>query len=149
MYKRQDKFLLSFDSYPVNALNWLKQYREGGDLLVDFNNGSFALWRLYPDFKISLDGRYEEVYEDHTLVSVNCAMNPSCPEHLNSLSLINPHFILVLTKTISSNKFDSNWSEIYRDDSFFILEKSSKKESQPLMPIRRLKDSDHIFSASF
>ena len=48
--------------YPVVALQYLRQSPYQGNLLVRFGLGEFAYWQLYPRFKVSMDGRYEEVY---------------------------------------------------------------------------------------
>lgn len=48
--------------YPLGAINYLRQSPYQGNLLVRFGLGEFAYWALYPRFKVSMDGRYEEVY---------------------------------------------------------------------------------------
>ncbi len=53
--------------YPVGAVAYLQAQRFRGNLLTPFNQGSYVLWRLYPTVKVSLDSRYEAVYEQ-TLV---------------------------------------------------------------------------------
>jgi hypothetical protein len=50
--------------YPVIVLRFLQQSNMSGNLMVPFNMGQFAYWVLYPKFKISMDGRYECVYDD-------------------------------------------------------------------------------------
>jgi hypothetical protein len=50
--------------YPVGIVEALKKSRYHGNLMVHFDIGEFAYWTLYPQFKISLDGRYEEVYSE-------------------------------------------------------------------------------------
>ena len=51
-------------SLPTNAVKFIQMNKISGNLLVLFNWGSYALWKLYPQDKIAVDGRYEEVYKD-------------------------------------------------------------------------------------
>jgi hypothetical protein len=50
--------------YPVGAMHYLRQNKIQGNLWVPFDVGEFMLWNLYPRMKISMDGRYEEVYSN-------------------------------------------------------------------------------------
>jgi hypothetical protein len=56
--------------YPVYAVHFLKENRIKGDILLPFEWGEYVLWKLYPDCKVSIDGRFrtaypEEVLDDH------------------------------------------------------------------------------------
>ncbi len=124
------KFSLSYDFYPVDGVNWLYNNAPSGNVLVDFNRGSFALWMLYPKFKISVDGRYEEVYPEATVARASQAINfndPSCKE---SLLYINPDYILIengdrnLTSTDQTPCADG-YSKIYSDPKFNIFGKNN------------------------
>lgn len=88
------RFNFGLSGYPVEAVDWLNKNAEGGNILVDFNNGSYVLWRLYPRFKVSLDGRYEELYPESTFKMVNDALNCESPEQLEALRDLNPDFII-------------------------------------------------------
>ena len=48
--------------YPVGAVQYLTEQRFQGNVLVPFRLGAYVSWKLYPEVKVSLDGRYEEVY---------------------------------------------------------------------------------------
>ena len=52
--------------YPVRAVDVLEAANAEGNLAVPFRWGSYALWRLYPQIHVSIDGRYEETYPDAT-----------------------------------------------------------------------------------
>jgi hypothetical protein len=51
--------------YPLGALNWIVQNGSRGNILPFFDWGQFIIWHFYPDCRVSMDGRYETVYEDH------------------------------------------------------------------------------------
>lgn len=58
------KVEVSENNYPVKSVDFIKKNNLSGNLLVLFNWGGYALWNLYPQCKIAIDGRYEEVYPD-------------------------------------------------------------------------------------
>lgn len=56
--------------YPVYAVHFLKQNKIKGNILLPFEWGEYAIWKLHPDCKVSIDGRFrtaypEEVLDDH------------------------------------------------------------------------------------
>ena len=53
--------------YPTQAVQYLKQYDFHGNLLTPFYAGSYVSWEMYPQVKVSLDGRYEVAYQDHVM----------------------------------------------------------------------------------
>ena len=57
--------------YPRYAIEFLKINNIGGNLLTSFNWGSYAAYKLYPLNLISMDGRYEEVYDPNLLIDIN------------------------------------------------------------------------------
>jgi hypothetical protein len=48
--------------YPVGSLEFIKLNNISGNLATTYNWGSYALWKLYPQCKVLIDGRYEQVY---------------------------------------------------------------------------------------
>jgi len=53
-------------TYPVRAVEFLEKAPFEGNLLAPFNHGQFLLHRLYPKFRVAIDGRMEEVYPVET-----------------------------------------------------------------------------------
>jgi hypothetical protein len=45
--------------YPIGAASWIASHRPPGPLFHWGGDGSFLIWRLYPDYKVMLDGRLE------------------------------------------------------------------------------------------
>ena len=112
------KFHLDYSAYPVKAVEWLKQNKPGGNVLVTFNHGSYALWKLYPKFKVSVDGRYEEVYPESTMHLVMDAYWGNKQEQTEALKKINPDYIIT---TLEEKKFFKMSKAIYDDKKFSIL----------------------------
>jgi hypothetical protein len=121
---------LSYETYPVAAMDWLSAtHPEGGKILVGYNAGSYVLWRMGPNFKVSFDGRYEELYPDTTYELVIAAFSPypDRARHLAAWSALSPNFILIPK---SNAQFTQHAKEIspegahivYEDEKFLLLE---------------------------
>ncbi len=50
--------------YPVDGLRFLRETRQAGRIIPQFEWGEYLLWTLPPAFKVGMDGRYETVYDD-------------------------------------------------------------------------------------
>ncbi len=116
---KNSNFSLDYSGYPVKAVEWLHENGRGR-LLVDFNTGSFALWRLYPKLQVSLDGRYEELYSEETVRSVSEAVSGN----LNELGKFNPDFILYLSAAAENKLFGMSYSKVYQDSQAAIFARS-------------------------
>lgn len=138
-------FSLNYSGYPRAALNWLQGNYTGGRLLVDFNNGSFAHWRLYPNFLISLDGRYEEVYPESTVQLVSQALDVENSNFKVAFAKVNPDYVLLDVGTSSFKNyqaFGGQWKIVYQDSKYAIL-----ANAQPKNPSERVGPDQPIWSA--
>ncbi len=127
------RFSLRYTNTPVAAMEWLRRHREGGKLLVHFNEGSYALWRGYPRFTVSVDGRYEEVYPDSTVEASMGAYRASDPRQRTFLQQVLPDYILVCSMSapgLDEHAFGDGWSMIYRDRQCRILSTSPNSDGQ-------------------
>jgi hypothetical protein len=111
---------LEYERYPTDAVDWLATHGEGGRLLVHFNHGSFALWRLHPEYLVSLDGRYEETYPQSTIDVVHQALDPRHVEHQESLRAVAPDYIL-MEEPERADAFGAEWNVVFSDTRFAIL----------------------------
>lgn len=116
---------LTLDTYPVQALEWLRANgKDGKKLLVDFNNGSYALWRLYPKTQISMDGRYEEVYPESTVTDVADAFDPGSPTYAESWKKTKSDYVLLPVRSVGFYKreaYGADLSVVYQDEKFALL----------------------------
>jgi hypothetical protein len=53
--------------YPLGAIRYLDETGFRGNLMLPFENGGYATWKLYPKVKVSIDGRYEVAYQPGVL----------------------------------------------------------------------------------
>jgi hypothetical protein len=51
---------------PVREIDILSLAEAKGNLATPFHWGSYSSWRLYPNIKVSMDGRYEAAYPEST-----------------------------------------------------------------------------------
>lgn len=125
---------LSYEAYPVGALEWLRENRDGGDVLVGFAEGSYALWRLHPDYLVSIDGRYEEVYPQRTVDLVFAALDPAAEGHEEAFAAVRPDFIVVRTEELRGAEYGAEWKPVYDDGSFKLFEDYSERRVSPSPP---------------
>jgi hypothetical protein len=120
---------LLLNTYPVAALDWLLKNNKGGKVLTHYNDGSYALWRLYPSFKIALDGRFDGVFPVETMEKVFTALDPRYPRHLEELAAYSPDFVLLdFTRERRSDVVSGfpGYSIKYEDQRFGILVRDAK-----------------------
>jgi hypothetical protein len=48
--------------YPVGGVEYLRKHQFRGNLMTPFEWGAYVSWRLHPQVKISMDGRYEVAF---------------------------------------------------------------------------------------
>jgi hypothetical protein len=58
------RMLVDYRRFPVGSIEFVKQNGLTGNLATAFDWGSYASWKLHPQCKVMLDGRYEEVFAD-------------------------------------------------------------------------------------
>ena len=117
--------------YPVGSLEFIKQNRLSGNLLTDFNWGSYAAWKLYPQNKIAIDGRYEEVYTKETsdlVTDFTYVLTKDWDKILKKYKVD----VILINRTLNSYnlmKQNKNWVEVCQDEisSVFIPANSPKK----------------------
>ncbi len=112
---------LDYSSYPVKAMNYIIEQYPNGNILTNFNVGSYVLWRGYLNFKVSIDGRYEELYPDSTLELNHYAYNSSLPDNSPALNKLKPDFILCQVDTSNSCLSYPNFELIYEDKEYKLF----------------------------
>lgn len=118
------RFRVSEPDYPVRAVTFLNEQGLMGAskrLLVPFNWGSYASWELYPDYLVSLDGRYELVYSQTTYRAVtDFFFNGPQPDRI--LSSHPPDAILLPRNGELEKRLLEKWNfiPVYTDETAMI-----------------------------
>lgn len=109
---------------PYQAVDFLKSNNIKGNLLLDMTYGSYAAYRLYPDNKIFMDGRYEEVYSPDLLLELKDFFRMN-GEDFDKILTSYPTDIILLqkehTEKLSEFLKEKSWKEIYSDSHFYVF----------------------------
>jgi len=124
-----DNIIVDPFAYPVGSLEFIKQNNISGNLATMYSWGSYAFWKLYPQCKVLIDGRYEEVYSNAVYAK---AMQFS--EHEKNWQEVLKEYhtdIVVLPKgvyTRSDALSLTDWEIVYIDEvSVLLLPKNKMK----------------------
>ncbi|MDD3436093.1 MAG: hypothetical protein PHC64_02965 [Candidatus Gastranaerophilales bacterium] len=144
---------LDFLRFPVRAVEFIKINNLKGNILQDFNFGSYISYKLYPHNKIFIDGRYTSVYGRSMLPMIGY-FHTGMKGWKKVLEIFPPDIIL-LGKTepvyllLKNDKF---WKVAFEDKSFIVFVKTKdfkNKYKQPSDDInyyqKRLFDTDIDF----
>lgn len=109
---------------PYNAVDFLKENNIRGNLLLDMAYGSYAAYRLYPNNKIFMDGRYEEVYSPDLLLELKDFFTMR-GNNFDKILTKYPTDIILLqrehTESLTNFLTKIHWKKLYSDENFLIL----------------------------
>lgn len=108
--------------YPAGAVEYLRDSDFVGNVLTPFTLGAYISWELYPNVKVSMDGRYEAAYPPGAL-----------KEHIQ-VYMAQPGWETVLAKyptdlvlvSVSAPLHEaiqqtSRFSQVYQDDAYSLF----------------------------
>jgi hypothetical protein len=141
---------LDYSRYPVLGVEFIKINQIKGNLLLNFGLAGYASYQLYPNNKIYIDGRYEEVFYEGMLPLLRkfYLANPGWDEVL----IKHPPDIMIIEKfyPISSVlKQRQEWKNVFEDKFFivFVKTKNAKKTyTQPSLDINHYRK--HVFDTN-
>ena len=114
-------------NYPVHAVRFMRENGIKGDILLPFEWGEYAIWQLYPECRVSVDGRFRTVYSER-LLSDHFRLTAGDMKLECLLDLYPPDIILgrqgpVYREFISNQK---GWAYVYSDlTSMLFLKETS------------------------
>lgn len=129
------KQLYSTACYPTGAVEYLKTQEFEGNLLTPFHVGSYVSWEMYPQVKVSFDGRYEVAYQEHVMPEHNQFLGGE-GNWWNMLDKYPTDAVLIHRQAVVYDQLDvfrdstadrehpatrERWRFVYEDDSFAIL----------------------------
>lgn len=123
--------------YPLGAVNFLRNSPWQGNLMVRFGLGQFAYWMLYPRFKVSMDGRYEEVYSQKQFLWNQAFFKADTPGEIHraiqEVTDSPADFILTeVTAPHAASLGESQaWRTVYADEYFMLLGRVSTLQKYP------------------
>lgn len=122
-------------TYPVKEVEFIKQNNLKGNILVNFGLGSYVAYKTYPDNKIFMDGRYEEVYYDYMVPMLKefCLAYP----HWKQIFTYFPPDIIIIEKyypVYNVLQKEGDWKLVYEDKAFGVFLPKSKAARKFIQP---------------
>ncbi len=130
------KISITESEYPRFAIEFIRINNLNGNLFINFNWGSYAAYKLYPNNLVVMDGRYEEVY------------NPKLLEDMRDFHMLKNDWykiirdyktdVMILEKkypVYEKIKSDSNWALIFENNLSGVFIPSNKVKKQYLQPV--------------
>ena len=126
---------INFSIYPVTEIEFVKINNLKGNILVDFGLGSYTSYKLYPQCKIFMDGRYEEVYPDN-LVVLNDKFYASKAGWDDILKEFPPDIILIQSNlpVYKLMQKRNDWKLIFNGNAFGVFIKADKYTGNYKLP---------------
>lgn len=129
------KPFMTFVKFPIQAIEFIKINNLKGNLLTNFEFGSYASYKLYPHNKIYMDGRYEEVYGDDikNLMDVFTSGNDKNNVLLNNF----PTDMILLSRRYaicSLLEKDPKWKQAFADPNVALFVRAKDYRNDYKMP---------------
>ncbi|MBX3415853.1 MAG: hypothetical protein KF708_24435 [Pirellulales bacterium] len=124
--------------YPLGAVDYLAAQRFHGHVMVPFVEGGYVMWKLGPETKVSLDGRYEVSYQPGVLEE-NVAFYRAQPGWRKTLAKYSTDIVLVPRHSplAAAMPEATGWHRVYRDEIYELY----ARPGLPLTPIDRRGES--------
>lgn len=131
--------LMSGEAYPIESIEFIRLNELKGNLLIAFGQGSYASYKLYPNVKIFMDGRYEEVYYDEMMPLLRKFYlgQKNWDEVIKKF----PPDIMVIEKfypVYGLLQKDKNWTIAYNDKFFVVFVKTKDAKTNYKNPSQKL-----------
>lgn len=123
--------------YPVYAVQFIKENKITGDIMLPFEWGEYAIWKLYPDCRVSIDGRFRTVYSNDVLEKHFNRLE----ERKNWLELIEkyPADVLLLRRHVYSEEMvhgNNDWVYLYSDGISLVFIKDNESQRNIINKLR-------------
>lgn len=108
---------------PRQAVAYLQRENIRGNLLVPFNYGSYAMWKLRGQMRVSMDGRYDLVYRPETYRRVeNFFYGKGNWQSLLTTPAPNAILVPITDGVYPKLRGEPGWKEVYNDhtDAVFL-----------------------------
>lgn len=128
--------------YPVGAVNYLRDLKFAGNMMVPYNEGSYVSWNLYPNVKVSMDSRFEVAYSVDQ-VAENMNFYAAREGWQDTLAKYRTDAVLVprwkeIDKHLSQSGL-TDWTRVYIDDGYAIYMRPDLAKNYPASDMRGCK----------
>jgi hypothetical protein len=107
--------------YPAGAVDYLLAAHFEGNVMTNFNSGSYFTWKMYPAVKVSMDSRYEVAFKPGVAEEIIAmyAMKPGWQATLARYSTTD--VLLAPTAGPMVSQIPEPWRRVYVDDAFTLF----------------------------
>jgi hypothetical protein len=131
---------VGIDVFPVKEVEFIKLNNLNGKILTNFGSGSYVSYKLYPNNKIFMDGRYEEVYYDYMVPMLKefFLTNP----HWHEILTYFPPDVMILEKyypIYNKLKNGNEWKAVYEGKTFGVFLPTTKANRKFIQPTDDIK----------
>ncbi len=126
---------VNLDYYPVKEVEFLKINGFKGKILSDMGLGSYISYKLYPDFLVFMDGRYEVVYFDFMIPLLKQFM--LAENNWNEIFNQGVPDAIIVTKIYPISNFlrtQSDWLEVSESKRFRLFINNKLKKDKYIIP---------------
>jgi hypothetical protein len=125
--------------FPVAAVAFVKRNHIQGNLIVPFDWGSYALWHLFPQCRVSIDGRYDTAYPAE-VIQDNWQFTWGGPQWRNLIENYPSEIALLMRRHGTHLRLfqDPEWQYIYSDPIALIF---VRKVSTQKVVLEKLRDN--------
>jgi len=139
-FKARCNIIVDPTKYPVSAVHFLKENGIKGDLLLPFDWGEYAIWKLYPGCRVSIDGRFRTVYPEKVLTDHFSAAADE--KKLKELLEKYPADIILGRQNFLYQRLISTqdrWIYVYSDSTSILFIRNHATQSGVLKKLKRKK----------
>jgi len=113
--------------FPKAAVEYMKQQRLPQPIFNEYTWGGYLIWRLYPDYRVHIDGRADVFGEK--LVAEFIQVNDGKPGWRELLQQYGAQTVLVKSDSAIASLLaeDSQWQRVFEDKQAIILVRKDKQ----------------------
>jgi hypothetical protein len=118
--------VLSRFAYPVGVVDFMRMHHIKANLWAPFAWGEFLYWALYPDCRISIDGRYETIFPESVYEDTRAFYRPPYPLEMAE-KYKTTHILVPVAEEELLRKMlaQPGWRLLYRDSMSALFARSS------------------------
>lgn len=129
--KTKFRITVNLKEYPAAAVHFMHLNQIQGNVVLPFNWGEYVIWKLYPNCRVSIDGRFRTVYKESVIRAH--FIHPDDVAKWWKLIHRYPADILLARQSTKWNKYiqaNTKWKYVYSDKTAIVfLRKNAKNES--------------------
>ena len=120
-YRIKTQSLTEAKTYPVAAVDFIAKERLPQPIYNEYGWGGYLIWRLYPDYRVSMDGR-ADVYGDD-LIEEFLAVHDGEPQWRDYLNKHDVRTVLVKPEVplASLLRDDAAWQKVFEDQESVVF----------------------------